>query len=499
MHHRLRAVCDLSVAGARESAGLHAYDGVVQDLSPGGVRAGLARLGGDRLADAHDDAALACAEQALRVEFGELAEHRRNPLYHLANLDLACYDREYAPAAERADARRRHLEHWPDAIDVAIATLDEVPPVVARGLLGSAQGLAVGLEPGLDPVVDAGLAALERLLDHLRAAGAGTGPGPGLGAAELTRLLSAGEALEVDLGKLAERADRERDRLVEILTDACAHLCPGARLAEAVATLQADHPTAESVLDEARALTAEVLLFTRDSGLVGEHDGSCRVGPAPASRGWAMAMLSWAAPFEEDGPSWYYVTPPDPAWAPERQRAWLEVFNRSSLPAITVHEVAPGHFTHGRFLRRAPGDVRKVVRSDAFVEGWAHYVEELVWEEGFRRGDPHYVAGMAIEALIRVTRLAASIGVHSGAMTLEEAERRFVEDAFIHGPAAASEAVRATFDPTYGRYTWGKLALLDLRDRARRAWGAGYTHRRLHDALLALGAPPLGLIDHVLD
>lgn len=499
MHPRLRAICDLTVAGARESAGLHRYDGVVQDLTPDGVRAGLSRLGGEPLDDDHDERMLTCAENALRVELGELEEHRRNPLYHLENLDLACYDREYAPPAERHHARRRHLEHWPAGIDAAVTALDRVPPLVAEGLLGAARGLAVGLEPGSDPVTDAALDAHARLVDHLAAVAGHGGPEPALGSRALERLLSAGEGTDVDLGRLVERAVREGDRLRSLLADACAHLWPGRALPEAVRTLQADHPTIDGVLEEARALTAEVLAFTRDSGLVPDHDGICEVGPAPPSRGWAMAMLSWAAPYEDDAPSWYYVTPPDPAWPAPRQKEWLEVFNRSSMPAITVHEVAPGHFTHGRFLRRAPGDVRKIVRSSTFVEGWAHYVEELVWEEGFRRGDARYTAGMAIEALIRVTRLTVAAGLHSGAMTLDEAERRFTEDAFLHGPAARAEAVRATFDPTYGRYTWGKLALMDLRDEARRRWGPAYTHRRLNEALLRLGAPALGLMDSVLE
>ncbi|CAN5328871.1 hypothetical protein BH20ACT8_BH20ACT8_05410 [soil metagenome] len=133
------------------------------------------------------------------------------------------------------------------------------------------------------------------------------------------------------------------------------------------------------------------------------------------------------------------------------------------------------------------------------MEGWAHYVEELLVEEGFRDGDPRYAAGMAIEALVRVTRLAVSLGVHAGGMTMHEAVGRFARDAFFQGSAARSEAARATFDPTYGRYTWGKLAILAARDRAKAAWGGGYTHRRFHTALLALGAPPLGLLDTAIE
>jgi uncharacterized protein (DUF885 family) len=72
--------------------------------------------------------------------------------------------------------------------------------------------------------------------------------------------------------------------------------------------------------------------------------------------------------------------------------------------------------------------------------------------------------------------------------------RRFEADTHLSGPAALSEARRATFDPTYGRYTWGKLEILKLRERARKQWGAAFTLQRFHKALLDLGSPPLGLL-----
>src|SRR4051812_254783 len=130
MDGRLRALCDLMVPTAREEAGRHEYDGVVQDLSPDGVRRALAALGpGDArpYPDGHDEAHTLAAEEASRVAFGELALHRSNPLHHVANLDLACYDRDYAPAEDRAAARATHLTGWPDAVDAALAALDRVP------------------------------------------------------------------------------------------------------------------------------------------------------------------------------------------------------------------------------------------------------------------------------------------------------------------------------------------------------------------------------------
>jgi hypothetical protein len=502
MNQRLRALCDLSMGSVREYVGRHEYDGRVEDLSPEGVRAGLARVGGPSQPeqDPHDEAQLAAFERLARLELGELELYRSNPLYHIAALDVSCYDRDYAPEAERAEARRRHLAAWPDAVDAAVTALDRVAAPVAEALLPAARGLTAGLEEsGADPVVERALEAHKRLAAHLEAAADGGHRDTALGRGPLERLLGAGEALEVDLGRLEERADAERDRLQAMLEEACGRLAPGRPTAEVVAGLLEDHPDAGGVLREAEAMTAESIAFTLERDLVPGLDGTCLVAPAPPSRRWALAMMSWAAPYEADAPSRYYISPPDPDWPADEQDDWLKVFSRTTLPAITVHEVAPGHFAHGRRLRQAGTDVRRTLQSLAFVEGWAHYGEEVCVEEGFRADDPRFAAGVALEALQRVTRLAVSIGTHAGTMTVADGAARFEADAFCYGPAARAESSRATFDPTYGRYTWGKLEILRLRDQARARWGAGFSLQRFHDRLLRLGAPPLGLMATALE
>ncbi len=516
---RLRAVCDLDVAVMRENSGRHEYDGKPQDLSPDGVRAGLARLaaargGGERLADPHDEAHLTAAGDQLQVTFAELEMHRRNPILHLGELELASYDRDYAPAAERAAAWAEHLAAWPRAVDAAIESLDLVSAPVAEALLGAARGLAAGISAGPDAAADgdgawdteslaghadqavreAALAAHARLVAHLERAAAVGNPDPALGGPALSALMSSAEALPVDLGRLAEQADAERDRLLALLAEGCAQVAPDRPALEVARELVRVHPDAQGVIDAGQVWAQRAIDFTRERDLVPYHDGVCRVGLAPASRRWAMAMMTPAAPGEPDGPSWFHITPPEKSWPEDKQEAWLEVFSDTTLPGIAVHEVAPGHFSHGRALRRLTSEVRRTVHSSAFVEGWAHYAEELCVEEGFGADDARIVIGVWLEALVRLTRLACAIGVHTAGMTVEQAARRFEADTHLTGPAALSEARRATFDPTYGRYTWGKLEILKLRERARKEWGPGFTLQRFHKALLDLGSPPLGLL-----
>jgi len=502
---RLRAICDLNVAEMREYSGRHEYDGKPQDLSPAGVAAGLARLAaarerGEPQPDPHDEAHLRAFEDLQQVVYGDLELHRRNPLFHLAELDLACYDKEYAPAAEREAARAEHLAAWPRVIDAAVTALDQVSAPVAQSLLAGIRGLAGGVPDDAAPAARAAaLAAHGRLVAHVEQAADSGDPDAALGPAALRALLGTAEATEVDLGSLAATADAERDRLHERLAESAAKVDAGRPALDVARELVRDHPDAAGVIETAKYWTQRSIDFTRDRDLVPYHDGVCLVGEAPASRRWAMAMISTNAPAEPDAPSWYYITPPDPSWPEAEIEEWLEVFSATTLPVITVHEVAPGHFSHHQALRRAPGPVRRTLGSSVFVEGWAHYAEELCVEEGFLADDPRFAIGVWLEALVRVTRLACALGVHTSGMTVEEGARRFETDTHLAGSAALSEARRATFDPTYGRYTWGKLEIMRLRERARQAWGASFTLQRFHRALMELGSPPIGLIGTAIE
>jgi Bacterial protein of unknown function (DUF885) len=504
---RLRAVLDLSASDVREYGGRHEYDGKVQDLSPAGVRAGLDALAaarGDGSAnteqDSYDEAHLAVFERMTEVAFGELEQHRSNPFFHLANLDLACYDRDYAPEEVRAKARAEHAAAWPEAVDAAIASLDRIPAPVAQALADAVGGLAAGLPDDLDDQVGAeALAAHGRLVRHVTEAARNGDPDAALGTEALSKLMGSGEGLDLDLGQLAARADAERDRLLSRLADDCAKIDSARPALDVARELVGDHPDADGVLAAAATWTERAIEFTNTANLVPYTDGECVVALAPKSRRWAMAMMASAAPGEPDAPSMYYITPPDPSWPENEAREWLEVFSDTTLPGITVHEVAPGHFSHGRALRHAPNAIRQSLHSMSFVEGWAHYAEELCVEEGFRADDPRFAIGVWLEALVRVTRLASAIGLHTAGWTVADCARRFETDTHLSGQAAQSEAVRATFDPTYGRYTWGKLEIMAVRDQARQAWGPDFSLLRFHTAMLSLGSPPLGLLPAAID
>jgi hypothetical protein len=267
----------------REYAGRHEYDGRVEDLSPEGVRAGLARLGGppEGRSRAAREAHLAAFERLVRLELGELELHRSNPLYHIGALDVSCYDRDYAPAAERAEARRRHLAAWPDAVDAAVAALDRVAAPVAEALLPAAQGLTADLAPEAeDPVVERALAPTSAWSPTWRR------PPP---TATRTPPSAGGRWSGCSAPARPSRSTWAGWRSGPTPSGTGCGPCwtslrrlePGGPPPRWWTGCCDDHPDTGGVLREAQAMTAESIAFTLERDLVPGLDGECLVAPAP--------------------------------------------------------------------------------------------------------------------------------------------------------------------------------------------------------------------------
>jgi uncharacterized protein (DUF885 family) len=213
---------------------------------------------------------------------------------------------------------------------------------------------------------------------------------------------------------------------------------------------------------------------------------------------WNQAFLVASGPFDREGlDAFYYITLPDRSWPAQQRREYL--MTRGTLVSTTVHETYPGHFLQGAWARRAPTRVQKSVGSYSFGEGWAHYVEQMMADEGFAADNPDTRLGQLSDALLRDCRFAVSIGLHARAMTLEAAEQRFARECHQDHASAHEQAVRGTFDPGYFAYTLGKLQILALREEARQRLGPRFSLQRFHDALLSHGTSPVPLIhDRVL-
>jgi uncharacterized protein (DUF885 family) len=195
----------------------------------------------------------------------------------------------------------------------------------------------------------------------------------------------------------------------------------------------------------------------------------------------------------------YNVTLPDPAWPKERVEDFLRgAFNRPLMDVVSIHETFPGHYVQFLWNQRLDSKVRKLIDATSSSEGWAHYCEQMLLDEGFGGGDPKLRLAQLQDALLRAARYVVAIRMHARGMSFAQAKAFFVDEGYQSAEVADMEAKRGTEDPTYLVYTLGKLEILRLRDDYRRKLGPAFTLRRFHDALLAQGAIPLPLARRAL-
>ncbi len=507
------------------SLGLHEYDGQVPDFREAAradrvgalqrYAAQLREISTETLdiEDRHDHVLLRLAVDEELFELEVLRDVERNPLAFSGALDVSGYiKRDYAPLLQRVEALTDHLRRIPDVLTQARDTLQ---PRIPRPFLETALEVYAGIvtfhEHDLPAAVrpagsapsqtafekaNAGaLAALRAFIQYMTAELRPKATAEfAIGEDKFRTMLRLGEMVDVPLDRLLEIGREDMARNGARLREAAARTAPGVSIPEVIRRQSRDHPNAARLIPEAARVLDELREFVEAHGLVSIPSRvPCRVEETPPFARWAFAMMDTAGPFETATESYYYVTPPEPAWTAEQTEAWLTKFDFATLRAVGIHEVYPGHYVHFLHLKHVPRDLRKVLTSYSFVEGWAHYCEEMMLEAGYGQDDPRLAIAQLAEALLRDVRFAVAIQMHTRGMTMEAATRIFVEQAYLEPLPAEKEAARGTFDPGYLNYTLGKLMIRKLRDDLRAEQGSEFTLRGFHDRLLSLGAPPVPL------
>ncbi len=511
--------------------GLHQYDGRLPDLRPDATTAWA--TGADRWlerlraippetlpADRQlDHLLLQLLLEGPLFDLRESRELERNPMSYVGPISLTAYMvREYAPLPQRVDAIARLLGGVPRLLGSAPARLDEHLPEpflkltysMAGGLpahfaeaetfarAGSAQ-LAARVAEARGPAE----AALKMFLETLhRDFEPKQIPDFALGAEKFQRLLWVREGLSKPFVEIEAAGWADLRRNQERLEAIARAQSPPLTRETLLEQLYADHPGPKELLPVAQTYVEETKAFVRARELATVPEPSvCRVEETPIyGRALSTASMNPPGPFDVAGDEGiYFVTPVDPAWTPERQEEWLRSLNRAMLRNITVHEVYPGHYLQFLHFRqhRAASLVRKVFFSSSFVEGWAHYCEQLAIEAGFGNGAVEAEAAQIHDALLRDCRLLSSIALHTQGKPLEYATELFMREAYMERLPAEREAIRGTFNPEYFCYTLGKLAILDVRRNLLKSRYQG-SLRAFHDALLGYGAPPVGVLEMLL-
>ena len=320
-----------------------------------------------------------------------------------------------------------------------------------------------------------------------------------IGGDAVARRYRAEELIDVPLVDLAALGERELTSAQERFRNAARRLAPGVDPQTTWLTIRRHHPKRGEVVAAAQAVVDSLTRFIATKNLAVVPNGErVMVKPAqPFSLGFASMH---ASPPLEKTPvqSYYYITDADSLDAPAQQEAWLERFNYASLAITSAHEAMPGHWLHSVHMRDTPGKIRRIwiglnpfPQPSSGQDGWAHYAEELVVEQGFMNGDPRYELAQLSDALTRICRLLSGIRLHTGEWTLVQAQSCFEQQAYVAAPAAKREAERGTYDPTYGGYFLGKRGMLTLRRDVKAAQGDKFSLREFHERVMKNGIAPI--------
>jgi len=508
------------------ASGIHTWDAQLEDYSSqalsaesSAIKAFQARLEKIpplelRLSDTFDYQILSSNMNARLLEIDQIQSHERNPqIYNepisTGLLQLAIF--ESAPADVRLRQVIAKEKLVPRLLDSARWNIRKPPAVFLRVAIDSFKGTLNFLQADLpkafasvnDPKLQAEFKkstktasdAIAKYIKHLQ----GTKPDPdavfAIGKENYEAKLKYEEGIDVPADTLLRIAERELSKTQEQFRKTAGLIDRKRDPLSVWADLQRDHPKAGALVEEAQKQLDALVRFIEEKEIVTLPKAEPPVvAPTPDFMRWSTASMWTPGPFEgRPLPARYLITDVDPKWTDKQKEEYLGSINYPQLWATSIHEVYPGHFVQGTYLRQVASPVRRLwsMAAGSFVEGWAHYAEQMMIDEGFGGGDPKIRMGQLADSLLRLCRFVVGIRLHTGGMTVDQATRFFMENAYMGETPSRLEAERGTFDPTYLIYSVGKLAILKLRDDYKRDRQEEFSLREFHDRLLSNGNAPL--------
>lgn len=513
--------------------GVHLHDDLLEDFSRAAIDRQIRDLNGfarrlaampiDGIPEAErvDHAALTANTQARLHELEAIRTWERDPQLYADTIATSLASQAiftYAPAAERARRLLSKLRQVAGVLDAARTNVKDPAGIFIKTAVETLRGVItflnrdlpralrevddLSLLADLDDAATLARTAIERYLRDLEEDLAPRAKATfRLGKDRLEQKLKLEDGVALDTDALLRIAERELATTRERFAAVAAKLGKGS--AEQVwAKVKASHVEPGGLVTHVRGQCADLYTFLRDSSLVTVPDADALViAPTPPFYRWTFASL-WAPGPLEARPqrSFYYITEADPTWPQDRQEEHLRDMNDAVLWAISMHEALPGHFLHFEHLRKVASPWRKALTLAplSVIEGWAHYAEHLVVEQGFARKDPAVELGQLAESLVRLCRLVVGLRLHAEDLSVEQGVRMFREEAMLEEGSARREAERGAFDPGYVIYALGKLMLLKLRRDVETKLGAGFDLRRFHDDFLGQGLLPFGMLRKIM-
>lgn len=518
--------------------GYHQYDGKVTDLSKESLGKELDRLKDyDQKLSVTDTASLSpkmfydyrILRSAIKNEilnFEEMGVYNKNPMTYAEAVDVSIYiKRNFAPIDDRVKSIIAIEKNAPRVFAAAKENLkDTLPkPYVETAMQiahGTTEFLAGDLKLALkgvknDTLMQAFNAANKIAIDAINTYAAWlkkeklpkANNNYTLGEAGYKKMLLYSEGLTLSPEKILAIGLAELKKQQEVFNAAAKTINPNKKPVEVYHDLQKDHPTAGNLIPDVKKNVEAIRKFLTDKNIVTmPATVNLKVTETPQyARATSTASNDDPGPFETKATeAFYYVTPVDAKWTAQQKEDWLRQFDYYTTDNVTIHEAYPGHYT--QFLHLNASDatrIEKIFGSYAFIEGWAHYCEQMMADAGYgHNGDTvlaaKYRLAQAGDALLRLCRLCVSIKTHCQGMKVDEATKFFMDNWYQGQKPSYQEALRGTFDPGYLFYTIGKLEILKLRADYQKQEGANFSLKKFHDEVLNHGMPQIRLLREVM-
>jgi uncharacterized protein (DUF885 family) len=517
------------------ASGFHQYDKQIEDRSAAAYARRIATLESQRVKAAafkpaelnpQDAADLQILQNSIEAELLDvktLQTWTRNPIDYVAdpgNAVDSIMKREFAPAKERLQAVTARLEGAPALVAAMKANVVNPPKEftdlairVAAGSVGFLKGdvakwakdAAAGDAQAFADFQKADDAAAQAMQDAAqwlktdllpRSKGAYA-----IGAENFAKKMQYEEMVDLPLDKLLAVGQANLDKDYKDFVETAKQINPKLSPADVMKSLENEHPTEADLLPAARRTVEGIRSFLLEHKIItlpSEVRPLIQETP-PYARVGSFASMDTPGAYETKATeAFYYITPPEKEWDAKHKEEHLRLYNKYVMQMITIHEAFPGHYTQFLWAKQFPSKVRKLSGGGANIEGWAHYGEQMMLEQGYGDGNPKIHLAQLSEALLRDCRWVAGIKLHTQGWTVEQGQKLFEEKGFQEPANAFEESRRGAYNPTYLYYTLGKLMIYKLRADYQQAKGADYTLRGFHDEFMRQGPLPLKLMRQAL-
>ena len=514
-------------------AGFHRYDNQLENFSQKSrdaemsfllrakQEAGYAHTGFLNEEQRIDLKLLSNAINARILELQEIRMWQKNPDMYATTGSASVYllmSRNFAPAAERLMSVIAREQQIPVNLADAKANLKSPPRVYTEVALEQLPGIVSFFQKDVPEafksVTDAHLLAqfkasndkviaeLQHYQDFLQQGLLPISKGDyRLGPELYRKKLLYDDMVEIPLDRLLQIGYDDLHKNQAELKRVAALIDPTKTPEQLLAALEQDHPKPDQLLQSFRDTFNGLIGFIQDKKIItipSDIRPTVQETP-PFARALSSASMETPGPYETKATEAFFnVTLPEPSWTAEKTKAWMEGFNRGTILSTAVHEAYPGHYEQFLWAPQYPSKTRKLISCGTNVEGWAHYTEQMLLDEGYGGGDAKLRIGQLQDALLRDARYIAGIEMHTGKMTLAQATDFFVKQGHQTPAVAEREAKRGTSDPTYLVYTLGKLQIMKLRADYHQKMGASYTLQKFHDEFMKQGVPPIPIVRRVM-